>query len=555
MSKILLIDDNPVNLKLATEVLQGAGCTALTAGDAEEAQAILRDTCPDLILMDIALPGMDGLTLTRKLKANPRYAAIPIVALTASAMKGDETRALAAGCEGYISKPIDTRTFARQVLAHIATPAPDPATVFPSPPRPTVLVVDDLEIHRRLLRAGLESNGYLVVEASNGVEALDMLSKHPVDAVISDILMPRMDGYRLCREIRSGTEDYAHVPFILYTSTYDSAGDRQLARNVGADAYLLKPSPMPDLLAALNAAGARPKPLHVAVPGPPIGEVEVLEQYNSALVRKLESRNTQLQEANRNLQAAHRQILELNETLERRVRDRTEALTSANEELEAFSYTVAHDLRAPLRHISGFAQLVLETDGGRLSGEGASYLATVISAAKHLDRLIQDLLSFSNLGRQPLRIMDIDLELIVQEALDRLAPDIAGKFIQWQRSRLPSVAGDAGLLRQVFVNLISNAIKFTRDRHPATIEIGCDASTETEIVVAVRDNGIGFDMRHANSLFRAFYRLHTNKEIDGTGIGLAIVDRIVRRHGGRVWAEGLPNRGAAFHFSLPKRSL
>ncbi len=284
MSKrILIVDDNPTNLRLAASVLQLEGHAVDKAVDAEQALAQLAGHVPDLILMDIALPGMDGLSLTRRIKADRRLQHVPVVALTAFAMKGDEEKARAAGCVGYLTKPIDTREFGRQVAGFLA--AGDGFR--------TLLIVDDHPVNLRLLRAQLEAEGIAVVSAENGIEALEQLARTPVDGVISDILMPRMDGYRLCLEVRKRPE-LAALPFVLYTSTYNSPADRELADAAGADAYVSKPAPIADLIATLRRARGRPRQ-----PAPPSEELEspVLKQYSETLIRKLEEKSDQLSRA------------------------------------------------------------------------------------------------------------------------------------------------------------------------------------------------------------------------------------------------------------------
>jgi PAS domain S-box-containing protein/diguanylate cyclase (GGDEF)-like protein len=278
MSRILIVDDNPTNLRLAASVLELEGHQVDQAADADQALDYLAGTVPDLILMDIALPGMDGLTLTRQLKADSRLAAVPVVALTAFAMKGDEQKARDAGCAGYLTKPIDTREFGRQIAGFLA------------PPAQRLLIVDDNPTNLRLLRAQLEAEGLDVVEAANGVEALDVLAQTTVQGVISDILMPRMDGYRLCLAVRRDPR-FGALPFVLYTSTYNSPADRDLATSAGADAYVAKPAPVGVLLSALAAARGRQR-----TPAAPGAELEspVLKQYSETLIRKLEEKSEQL---------------------------------------------------------------------------------------------------------------------------------------------------------------------------------------------------------------------------------------------------------------------
>jgi PAS domain S-box-containing protein len=246
------------------------------------------------------------------------------------------------------------------------------------------------------------------------------------------------------------------------------------------------------------------------------------------------------------------QIRRLNTELEARVQKRTEQLELANRELEAFSYSVSHDLRAPLRHINGFVEILQSSIGDKLDEESRGFLNTISDSARQMGRLIDDLLAFSRVGRSELRFVPVKLDNLLAEAMRELSSESSRRAVRWQTGPLPEVHGDPGMLRQVFINLLSNALKYSRTRTPALIEINA-SETATEHIISVRDNGVGFDPTYAGKLFGVFQRLHPAHEFEGTGIGLAIVRRVILRHGGRVWAEGAVNAGATFHFSLPKK--
>jgi PAS domain S-box-containing protein len=231
---------------------------------------------------------------------------------------------------------------------------------------------------------------------------------------------------------------------------------------------------------------------------------------------------------------------------------RTAELEASNKELEAFAYSISHDLRAPLRHMAGFTQLLQKNTAKLLNEKNQRYVTMILESAQRMGNLIDDLLAFSRIGRTETHKTMVNLEQLVEEALTEVRPDTVGRDIVWRVGGLPTWYGDRSMLRLALVNLISNAVKFTQTRSPAEIEIGCTDQERDQVVVFVRDNGVGFDMKYVSKLFGVFQRLHPREAFEGTGIGLATVQRIVHRHGGKAWAEGLVEKGATFYFSLSK---
>jgi PAS domain S-box-containing protein len=248
------------------------------------------------------------------------------------------------------------------------------------------------------------------------------------------------------------------------------------------------------------------------------------------------------------------QIRLLNAELEQRVVERTAQLQTVNQELESFSYSVSHDLRAPLRHVLGFVDLLQKDAGPSLSKENFRHLTTIAHATKRMGNLIDDLLAFARVGHAELRKTDVNLDRLVRETLADFQMDTKERNIAWDIHPLPAVRADRDLLRLALVNLIANAVKFTGARAQAKIEIGGVPSGGGEVVVFIRDNGAGFDPRYASKLFGVFQRLHSQDQFEGTGIGLANVQRIIQRHGGRTWAEGVVDGGATFYFSIPQQN-
>jgi light-regulated signal transduction histidine kinase (bacteriophytochrome) len=255
-----------------------------------------------------------------------------------------------------------------------------------------------------------------------------------------------------------------------------------------------------------------------------MADTDTIEQPYVALVRRLEARNGRLEEA---LQAAGREI-------------------------DSLTYAIAHDLRTPLMHIDGFAQLLQTSTGAVLDLESRDHLERIVAATRTMNEQLAALVEYSRVNSSKLAISEVDLEDLLSEALELVRPWTNGRNIQWQRTRLPSVRGDENLLRQVLVNLVSNAVKYTRPRDPAVIEIGTRGEQPGELLLFVRDNGVGFDLKYAGKLFTPFQRMHAADAFRGIGMGLAKVRRIIARHGGRVWAESQVGQGATFYFTLPE---
>jgi len=247
---------------------------------------------------------------------------------------------------------------------------------------------------------------------------------------------------------------------------------------------------------------------------------------------------------------AEEEIRKLNEELARHMSARTAELTETNKELEAFTYSIAHDLRAPLCHVIGFSRILVEEHGARLEPEARQHLDRIHEAARHMGNLVDDLLNLSGVGRKELQRQVTGLNSLVTEALAELKSEIVSREIEWKIGRLPFADCDPGLMKQVFTNLLSNALKYTRPRERAVIEVD-QTTVDGQPAVFVRDNGVGFNIKYADKLFGVFQRLHRPEDFEGTGVGLAIVQRIIHKHGGRIWAEAELNKGASLYFTLP----
>jgi two-component system sensor histidine kinase/response regulator len=369
---------------------------------------------------------------------------------------------------------------------------------FMSETAPTkILIVDDETAQMKALCNTLQDHNYKTVGFSSAKAALAELEKSEFDLLLSDLMMPEMNGIELLQAAKKINPDLVCI-IMTGEGTIATAVE---AMKSGALDYILKPFKLSAILPVLDRALA---------------------------VRKLRLENV---------------------ILARRVEERTAELEAANKELEAFSYSVSHDLRAPLRHINGFTELLMQSEQG-FSEQAKRYLGLISTSAKQMNQLIDDLLDFSRNSRVEIQQTKVDLQSLVEKILQDLQPETAKRNIVWKKNLLPPVYGDPSLLRQVFSNLILNAVKYSRKREVAEIEIGSAGKTEKELTVFVRDNGVGFDMKYAEKLFGVFQRLHGQDEFEGTGIGLAIVRRIIARHGGRTWAEAKVNEGATFFVTL-----
>ena len=281
---------------------------------------------------------------------------------------------------------------------------------------------------------------------------------------------------------------------------------------------------------------------------------EDLEKYRENLEEMIKERSAELNKRISEVEQLNNAMMNLLEDL--RVSNeileiRTQQLKDANKELDAFAYSVSHDLRIPLRAIVGFSKMVFEDYGDKLDEEGQRKLNIIQNSGKDMGQLIDDLLAFSRLGRKAMSMSDINMGHLAEEVFEQLRLNASGQTVRLNIQDLSPAYGDRSLIREVFVNLISNAIKFSKPSEVTVVELS--GKTEgKEILYSVKDNGVGFDMKYADKLFQVFQRLHSTEEFEGTGVGLSLVQRIIHRHGGRVWAEGKVNEGATFYFTLPR---
>ena len=531
---VLVVDDSATFRAEIAATLAGAGYAVAQAATGEEGLRRAAALRPAAIVVDGVLPGLDGPAVIRRIRLDPGLHRTPCLLLTASEGATDEVSALDAGADAYVRKGDGPLVILARLAALLRAAAesragdPGPGASLLAPKR--VLAVDDSPTYLGEISEILAGEGYDVVTARSGEEALELLAVAPVDAIVLDVVMPGLGGTDTCRRIKASPATRG-IPLLMLTARDDSAA--MLAGiEAGADDYIAK-SADADVLRARVRAQLRRKQFE-----------DENRRVREALLRK----DGEARAARERAAATGALLAELeakNATLGRQATE----LAALNHELETFAYSVSHDLRTPLRAIDGFSLALVEDLGPALPPKAREHLDRVRAAVQRMARLIDDLLALARVARVELHRAPVDLSALAAELVAELRAGDPGRTVEVRIAPALTVEADPMLTRILLENLVGNAWKFTARRTSARIELAADVR-EGRPVHVVRDNGAGFDMRFAGKLFGAFQRLHAAHEFPGTGIGLATVQRIVHRHGGRVWAEGAVGEGAAFGFTL-----
>lgn len=519
---VLIIDDSPTFREELRSALESSGYSVISASSGEEGLRKAVDEFPSAIVVDGQLPGIDGRTVIRRIRGDAALRRTPCILLTASEEVSGEVQALDAGADAYVRKEEDSSVILVRLLATLR------AACAPSAIRPTssllapkkVLAVDDSLTYLEEIATQLRLEGYDVAPAHSGEEALELLSVEPVDCILLDLMMPGLSGQETCRRIKDSPV-WRDIPLIMHTAL-DGQDAMIESINAGADDYVSKSSD-PEVLRARVRAQLRRKQF---------------EDENRSIREQLLQKEMEIAAA----QAA-RQLAEA------RARFASE-LERKNRELEAFSYSVSHDLRAPLRAVNTFVQSLLEDNSQQLDPSSQDLVQRIRASAHRMGEIIDDLMMLARVSRAELKRDLVDLSALVNLVIEELRKQDPERQITIDVEEALEAHADGRLVRVVLENLLGNAFKFTTKTPAPHIQFGAQ-TRESERVFFVCDNGAGFDMEYAKKLFRPFERLHAESEFTGTGIGLAIVHRIIDHHGGRIWAEAALNLGATFYFTLP----
>ena len=556
MRKVLIVDDKEENLYLLQATLGFNDFETASAKNGLDALEFLYHTIPDLIIADILMPVMDGFTLCRECKKDVRLKNIPFFFYTATYTDSrDEAYAFNLGADRFILKPQEPEDLLLIINTFFEEAGKDNSQSKEAPVLPETVVLKE---YNEVLVRKIEDK---MVQAERAAKELknyaDLLKKEIDEHKLSEkALRESMERFKNLANISpvgifqtdvSGNTTYVNPRWcqISGLSFEDALGTGWLKAVHPDDKERLFEG-WKESIGTVKSSFSDYRFIHpdgtiAWVMGQAIPEINSENKTIGFLgtVTDITARKK-----------AEEEIKKLNETLEQRVVQRTGQLEEANKELEAFSYSVSHDLRTPLRHINGFIELFFENKTTQLTDEELGYLKNIANSTHEMGELINALLSFSRLHWAELQKRSFDTMQLIRQTLQNFGQEIEARAIEIKIHPLPETFGDYQLVSQVWTNLLSNAIKYTSKMENAVIEIG-SFNENNETIFFIRDNGAGFNMKYADKLFKVFQRLHKPRDFEGVGIGLANIKRIITRHGGRCWAEGETDKGATFYFSLP----
>lgn len=526
---ILIIEDSITFQHYLKDILEEQGYAVILSGSAEDGLKITGKQRPDAIIIDSMLPGIDGASFIQKVRTDSVISHTPCVLLTESEELKGELKALDAGADAFIKKDEDISIILMRLktLLRSSTKSNIQKLSIESLYRiKKILIIDDSITYLNKIAELLKDGDYEIILCTSGKEAFIILEAQSVDCILLDLHLPEMTGEEICREIKQSSQ-LKLIPIVVLTGS-DDIDAMKKSFNAGADDYIPKSSEIEVIKARLKAQLRRKQ----------------FEHESSMLREQLYKREIEAAEAK-----ANKELAESRAKLLIDLEQKNNELAIINKELETFSYSVSHDLRAPLRGILGFTKILLEDFQSSFNEESKGYFLRIINSTQRMALLIDGLLELSRLTRKELKNDTVNFTEIAHEIMEELKNTAPDRNVTVSISDKIIAKGDIVLLRTVLENLLSNAWKFTEKSKKQKIEFGLKKQ-DKKIIYYVKDSGAGFNMQYSNKLFQTFQRLHSDSEFKGTGVGLATVQRIIHRHNGRIWAESEPDKGTTFFFTL-----
>lgn len=535
--KILIVSETPDIIRHIAKMFSETEYIINQAETGRQCLELLKSNRPDLVILDIHLKDINGYDICRQINADTHTENIYVLLVSAEKFDPkDRTKALEAGADGLLIYPFT------ELELHLSL---NPLVKLIRAENKKQEVLKKLEENENLFQSLVENSSDIVVISQNnkvmhinqiGLNLFEIKSIKEIEGKdITSFLLPDKKDYSLIRienAINTGSPYYTDEVFQTVDGKQLPLNIKVVPINWGGEASLL-------LIARYISENMM--------------EHEKLENYSKELEEKVQLRLDEVREKSSKLEESQRALTYLLEDVNE---SRTELETAnknlkiLNRELEAFTYTVSHDLRAPIRAIDGFSRILMEENADQLDDEGKRLLSIIVKSASNMQRLIDDLLAFSRLGTKQPAMHKIDSGVLISNIIEELKTGNPNRKITWNVSDLPEIYGDQGMLRQVFTNIIGNAVKFTAKSEEAVIEIGGNING-VKTKVWIKDNGVGFDMKYAPKIFEVFQRLHDSKEFEGTGIGMAIVKKILDKHNGQILPESEPGVGSIFTIELP----
>lgn len=553
--QIMIVEDSETQVVMLRLILEDQGWDVTWASSAEDALEKLTTQVPDLVIIDYHLPGIHGDEFCRRLKMNINTRSIPTLMLTIEDGFESEKRGLESGADDYLPKHTDEDILVLRIKSLLRKSRDTSAitTVGTSLFQGSrLLAVDDSPTYLEFLAESFSEDGFAIDKAGDGREALELIKKYTYDCVLVDLVMPEIDGIQLCKEILDMRRALQEPMVVLMLTAHESKEDMTRALEAGADDFVGKSNDISIIKARLFALLRR----------------KFIQEDNQRIFEELKHKELEVERSRIEKEAAEaRAILaekleqtvgelereiEERKRMELRIKDYSRELERSNRELESFAYVASHDLQEPLRAISSYLQLVNKRYHDALDEKGRDFIGRAVNGAQRMQEMINDLLTYSRITTSSGSFDVVSLDKIVNRVLANLSVGIEKKQVNVTRDPMPELRCDESQVLRLFQNLLSNAIKFSRDKEeqPA-VHLGVqERPADRDWLFSVKDNGIGIKEEHREQIFKIFHRLHSRSKYPGTGIGLAICQKIVERHGGTIWVESQPGEGSTFFFNI-----